>query len=56
VVAHRETQKRLSACCEYRTDYPGPLPAEHEIEAALRDELGLSIRVNVLPAGTVPRN
>jgi len=56
VVDHREAQPRLIACCEYKTDYPGQLPAEHEIEATLRDELGLGIRVNVLPAGTVPRS
>jgi phenylacetate-coenzyme A ligase PaaK-like adenylate-forming protein len=56
VVDHREAQPRLVACCEYRTDYAGRLPAEHELEATLRDELGLTVRVNVLPAGTVPRN
>jgi phenylacetate-CoA ligase len=56
VVDHRQAQPRLVACCEYRTDYAGPLPAEHELEATLRDQLGLSVRVNVLPAGTVPRS
>jgi phenylacetate-coenzyme A ligase PaaK-like adenylate-forming protein len=56
VVDHREAQPRLVACCEYRTDYEGQLPAEHELEATLRDQLGLSVRVNVLPAGTVPRS
>jgi phenylacetate-coenzyme A ligase PaaK-like adenylate-forming protein len=56
VVDHREAQPRLVACCEYRTDFPGQLPAEHELEAKLRNELGLNVRVNVLPAGTVPRS
>ena len=56
VVDHREAQPRLVACCEYRTDFPGRLPAEHELEVKLRNELGLNVRVNVLPSGTVPRN
>ena len=56
VVDHREAQPRLVACCEYRTDFAGRLPAEHELETTLRNELGLSVRVNVLPPGTVPRN
>jgi phenylacetate-coenzyme A ligase PaaK-like adenylate-forming protein len=56
VVDHREAQPRLVACCEYRTDFAGRLPAEHELETTLRNELGLSVRVNVLPPGTVPRS
>ncbi len=56
VVDHREAQPRLVACCEYRTDFAGRLPAEHELETTLRNELGLTVRVNVLPAGTVPRS
>src|SRR6266702_4661556 len=34
----------------------GRLPAEHELEARLRGELGVSVRVRVLPPGTVPRS
>jgi phenylacetate-CoA ligase len=30
--------------------------AEGELESRLRDELGLSVRVRVLPPGTVPRS
>ena len=56
VVDHREAQQRLVACGEYRTDFPGRLPAEHELETTLRNELGLSVRVKLLPAGTVPRS
>ena len=36
--------------------FAGRLPAEHELETTLRNELGLTVRVNVLPAGTVPRS
>ena len=41
---------------------PGPagppewgLPTEGELESRLRDELGVGVRVRVLPPGTVPR-
>jgi phenylacetate-coenzyme A ligase PaaK-like adenylate-forming protein len=56
VVDHRGAQPRLIACCEYRTDYRGRLPAADELESRLREVLGLSVRVTVLPAGTVPRS
>ena len=56
VVDQRAPQTRLIACCEYRTDFGGDLPAAPEIEFKLKNELGLSVRVNVLPAGTVPRS
>jgi phenylacetate-CoA ligase len=57
VVDQREPQHRLIACCEYRTDISGGLPApEGEIAATLRDALGLSVQVTVLPAGSVPRS
>ncbi|MGD0374632.1 MAG: phenylacetate--CoA ligase [Streptosporangiaceae bacterium] len=56
VVDQRAPATRLIACCEYRTDFGGDLPAAQEIEFKLKNELGLSVRVNVLPAGTVPRN
>jgi phenylacetate-coenzyme A ligase PaaK-like adenylate-forming protein len=70
VLDEREAASRLIACCEYITDggagsparAPGPaeppewgLPTEGELESRLRDELGVSVRVRVLPPGTVPR-
>jgi phenylacetate-coenzyme A ligase PaaK-like adenylate-forming protein len=55
VVDEREAQHRLVACCEYKTDLSGPLPAASEISARLREVLGLSVRVALLPPGTVPR-
>jgi phenylacetate-CoA ligase len=71
VVDERQAATRLIACCEYRTNpaagpparAPGAagepergLPAEGELETRLRDELGVSVRVRVLPPGTVPRS
>jgi len=59
VVDEREAQPALIACCEYETDASGRLPAASELpaqlESRLRDALGVSVRVAVLPAGTVPR-
>jgi phenylacetate-coenzyme A ligase PaaK-like adenylate-forming protein len=55
VVDEREAQPRLVACCEYETDASGPLPAGSELQERLRDVLGLSVRVVLLPGGTVPR-
>jgi phenylacetate-coenzyme A ligase PaaK-like adenylate-forming protein len=69
VLDERQAATRLIACCEYLTDSaagpparaPGAagapgLPAEGELESRLRDELGVSVRVRVLPTGTVPRS
>jgi len=71
VLDERRAAARLIACCEYLTaaaadspdrapamaGQPGPArPAEGELESRLRDELGLSVRVRVLPPGTVPRS
>jgi len=71
VVDERQAATRLIACCEYLTDpaagpparAPGAagepergLPAEGELETRLRDELGVSVLVRVLPPGTVPRS
>jgi phenylacetate-CoA ligase len=71
VLDERQDMRQLIACCEYRTDLaappapaspngsaspPGALPGEPELEAKLRAELGVGIRVRVLPAGTVPRS
>jgi phenylacetate-CoA ligase len=55
VVDEREAQHRLVACCEYKTDASAQLPPAAEIESRLREALGLSVRVALLPAGTVPR-
>jgi phenylacetate-coenzyme A ligase PaaK-like adenylate-forming protein len=54
VVDQREAQHRLVACCEPRPGAGQP-PAAGSVEAALRDALGLSVRVALLPPGTVPR-
>jgi phenylacetate-CoA ligase len=70
VVDERETLGRLLVCCEYKTAAAaGPPPAAGaagsgagrrpgpgELEARLRAELGVSVAVQVLPAGTVPRS
>lgn len=70
VLDEREAAGRLVACCEYRTPgvgrspapgmgAPGPewqLPTEGDLEARLRAELGVSVRVRVLSPGTVPRS
>jgi len=55
VVDERAAQARLLACCEVRTDGQVPAGAERRIESRLRDELGISIGVRLVPAGTVPR-
>jgi len=70
VLDEREAASRLIACCEYITAdaagsparAPGPagppewgLSTEGALESRLRDELGVSVRVRVLPPGTVPR-
>jgi phenylacetate-coenzyme A ligase PaaK-like adenylate-forming protein len=46
---------RLLACCEFQTGFaPGSLsPAD--LESRLRDVLGLSVDVRLLPPGSVPR-
>jgi phenylacetate-coenzyme A ligase PaaK-like adenylate-forming protein len=61
VVDEREPASHLIACCEYITaGGDGPpewnLPTEGELESRLRMELGVSVRVRVLPPGTVPRS
>ena len=55
VVDEREAQSRLVACCEYRTDGPGPVPSAGELQSRLREALGISVGVRLVPAGTVPR-
>jgi phenylacetate-CoA ligase len=54
VVDQREAQPRLIACCEPAPGAGQPPPAG-QIEASLRDALGLSVQVELLPPGTVPR-
>jgi phenylacetate-coenzyme A ligase PaaK-like adenylate-forming protein len=55
VVDERAAQARLVACCEVITDGPSPVPARQRIESRLRAELGISVGVRLVPAGTVPR-
>jgi phenylacetate-coenzyme A ligase PaaK-like adenylate-forming protein len=54
VVDERAAQARLLAYCEYLADAPAPVPAS-ELSARLREALGLSVEVSLVPAGTVPR-
>jgi phenylacetate-coenzyme A ligase PaaK-like adenylate-forming protein len=71
VVDERRAAVNLIACCEYLTvggaGSPAPataaagppgrgVPTEGELESRLRGELGVSVRVRVLPPGTVPRS
>jgi phenylacetate-CoA ligase len=69
VVDEREAAGRLLVCCEYQTaaaDDPdsaapagsgaGQRPGSADLESRLRAELGVSVGVRVLPAGTVPRS
>jgi len=55
VVDEREPQHRLIAICETGTGWPGPQPSVGQIETTLRDVLGLSVTVRLLPPGSVPR-
>jgi phenylacetate-CoA ligase len=55
VVDERQPQHRLLACLEYETDRPAPGPSAEQIEHRLREALGLSVSVRVLPPGSVPR-
>jgi phenylacetate-coenzyme A ligase PaaK-like adenylate-forming protein len=55
VVDEREAQHRLLALCEYETDTSRPLPSAPELESRLREALGLSVPVRLVPPGSVPR-
>jgi phenylacetate-coenzyme A ligase PaaK-like adenylate-forming protein len=55
VVDERNAQHRLVACCEIGTGWPGPMPDARQLESRLKDALGLSVAVRVLPPGSVPR-
>jgi phenylacetate-coenzyme A ligase PaaK-like adenylate-forming protein len=55
VIDEREAQPRLVACCELGTGWTGPRPDAAVIESRLRETLGVSVTVSLLPAGSVPR-
>ncbi|HEY1639399.1 MAG TPA: phenylacetate--CoA ligase [Streptosporangiaceae bacterium] len=55
VVDEREPQHRLLACCEYDETASGSRSPAELIESRLREALGLSVAVRVLPPGSVPR-
>ncbi len=55
VVDERAPQHRLIACCETGTGWHGPRPDVSRLESALKDALGLSVAVRLLPTGSVPR-
>jgi phenylacetate-CoA ligase len=55
VVDERQPQHRLVACVEHVTGSSGELPSERLLESRLQDALGLSVRVRLVPPGSVPR-
>jgi phenylacetate-coenzyme A ligase PaaK-like adenylate-forming protein len=55
VVDERAAHRRLVACCEFKTQIPGVLSFESKLQLQLKDVLGLSVRVRLLPPGTLPR-
>ncbi len=55
VIDERQAQARLIACVEIGTGSSGPHRAQEELESGLKDALGLSVTVRVLPPGSVPR-
>jgi phenylacetate-CoA ligase len=55
VVDERQPQARLIACVEIGTGAANANPAPGELESSLKDALGLSVTVRVLPPGSVPR-
>src|SRR5580700_7438778 len=55
VVDERSAQHRLIAICETGTGWSGPLPEVSAIEHRLKDVLGLSVAVRLMPPGSVPR-
>jgi phenylacetate-coenzyme A ligase PaaK-like adenylate-forming protein len=55
VVDERQAQARLIACVEIGTGSSGLHRAQEELESGLKDALGLSVTVRVLPPGSVPR-
>src|SRR5215467_9719453 len=55
VVDERSPQHRLIALCEAGTRSSGPAPDVSLLESRLKDALGLSVAVRLLPPGSVPR-
>jgi phenylacetate-coenzyme A ligase PaaK-like adenylate-forming protein len=55
VVDERAPQHRLIAGCEIKTGRTGDQPGTGQLETALKEALGLSVAVRLLPPGTVPR-
>jgi phenylacetate-CoA ligase len=55
VVDERQAQARLIACVEIGTGSSGNCPSQEQLESGLKDALGLSVTVRVLPPGSVPR-
>jgi phenylacetate-coenzyme A ligase PaaK-like adenylate-forming protein len=55
VVDERSAQHRLIAICETGTGWSGPQPDVAALESRLKDVLGLSVAVRLMPAGSVPR-
>ncbi len=59
VVDAREVPSRLIACCEFRTAGAGqPRAARRStgaVEDTLRGELGVRVRLHIVPEGTLPR-
>jgi len=55
VVDERSAQSRLIACCEMETGWSGAGQVQSQLESGLKDVLGLSVAVRLLPPGSVPR-
>jgi phenylacetate-coenzyme A ligase PaaK-like adenylate-forming protein len=55
VIDERQAQARLIACVEIGTGSSGLNQSQEELESGLKDALGLSVSVRVLPPGSVPR-
>ncbi|HTZ90831.1 MAG TPA: phenylacetate--CoA ligase [Streptosporangiaceae bacterium] len=55
VIDERSPQPRLLAVCEAGAAWSGRAPEPSVIESKLKDTLGLSVAVRLLPAGAVPR-
>ena len=56
VIDERSAQPRLIAICETGTGWSGPRPDVSAIESKLKDVLGLSVAVRLMPPGSVPRS
>jgi phenylacetate-coenzyme A ligase PaaK-like adenylate-forming protein len=55
VLDERVPQLRLIACCEVGTGRSDPRYVRTELESGLKDALGLTVEVHVLPPDSVPR-